>query len=170
MKRTILAISVIAALLTAGCSSSDDQTSESSTEPTAVANFEGSSSACDHPQTFTTPELKAPLEAAPLPDGVKLVNEQSVGNIDTPGEIDVVVRICQSGLTGDPFKDAATVVAQTVKASPVSDQVASLRVSNTAEDSNPEGKVRVDDFGLHTFSATADAGAVRAGWLYPSEK
>jgi hypothetical protein len=66
------------------------------------------------------------------------------------------------GLVGNPLKDTATIIARALKASPVSEQILSLRVSNTAEDADRTGKVRVDEFSMYTFSAEADPGAVRS--------
>lgn len=114
----------------------------------------------------TAPALVAAAKAAKVPEGVAVVGVQSVSNVEDRRDIDAIVRVCSPGLVGDELKDVATSIAQAVKASPVGSTVASMRVTNTAEDSNPKGRVRCEDFGLHTFSSEADAGAVRASWSF----
>jgi hypothetical protein len=85
-------------------------------------------------------------------------------------KIDVVVRVCQPGLAGDPLKDVATTIASAIKGSPVGDTVESLRVTNIAEDGNPEGRVRAEGFQMYLWSPDAVCCVNRAGWKYPSEK
>jgi hypothetical protein len=63
-----------------------------------------------------------------------------------------VARVCQPGLAGDQLKDTAMIIARALKASPVSEQILSLLVSNTAEDANPTGKVRVEHWCLFVNS------------------
>lgn len=98
-----------------------------------------------------------------------MVQVQSIANSDDRSMIDVVVRICNPGLVGDRLKDSGTAVARAIKDSPVSDRVASLRVTNVAEGDSPVGRIRCEDFALNTFSTEADQGAVRAGWKYPGD-
>jgi hypothetical protein len=68
------------------------------------------------------------------------------------------------------LKDVATTIASAIKGSPIGDTVESLRVTNIAEDGNPEGRVRAEGFQMYLWSPDAVCCVNRAGWKYPSEK
>lgn len=116
---------------------------------------------------FSNPDIKAALEKAPLPPGVVVMNESDLFNLLKRSMIDVVVRVCKPGLVGDPFKDVATTIATAIARSPAGDTVVSLRVTNTAAASNPQGKVLVEDFQNYTW---APSPAARARWKYANEE
>jgi len=81
----------------------------------------------------------------------------------------VVVRICKVGLVGVALKDAVTLVGRTLKGSPVSEEIFSLRVRNAAADADPHGKVRIDDFQAASFDPAGTSGAVRDTRKYPDQ-
>lgn len=118
---------------------------------------------------FTTPEIEAALQAAPLPPGVVIVNEQDLYNIDDKSMIDVVVRVCQPGLVGDPLKDVATTIATAIKQSPVGNTVMSLRVNNEANIGHPQAMVRAEDFQMYTWAPNAICCVTRASWKFQNE-
>ncbi|MGC5248916.1 hypothetical protein ACPXB3_18550 [Gordonia sp. DT219] len=167
---------VVAALLgtvaIATSCSSQDSAPASKVAATSLVTTSMSVAACPPPGGATAGTDGAIAEAvgaASLPSGTSLVNVQSVANIDDRSKSDVVVRVCSPGTFGNQLKDLGTVIARSIKQSPAGDSVASLRVTNTAEEGNPQGKIRCEDFAIRTFSADALNGALRAAWKYPSE-
>lgn len=112
--------------------------------------------------------LNDSVAAAQLPNGTVIVSGVNQYNVDNRNLRDIIVRICKPGLTGDALKDVASELARSIKASGL--LVQTMRVTNTAEESSTQAKVRCEDFPSRTFSATANTGAVRTSWKYPSEK
>lgn len=172
----VLAISGLASV-TVACSSHSTPKAPSSTSSAASstvaasATTTASSIACpmNAPQ-FGDPDIQAALEAAPLPPGVSILQEIGEYTVDDKSMINILVYVCQPGLKGDPLKDVATVLAQSLKASPVSEKIQEMRVSNWADrDTDQTAKVRCENLQLHTFSAEANPGAVRASWKFPSQ-
>jgi hypothetical protein len=113
--------------------------------------------------------IKKALDFLTLPEGVSLVDEQDFPNVENHPKIDVVVRICKVGLVGVGLKDAATLVGRTLKESPVSEEIFSLRVRNAAADADPHGRVRIDEFQTASFDPAGNPGAVRDAWKYPDQ-
>jgi hypothetical protein len=171
-RNVIVVISVIAAILVGAAvigSFTGGKVTDVLGPPPSISSTATTAPAPTGPADYTSPEIQAALEAAPLPAGL-IINEQDVSNTDDKSKIDVIVRINQPGLTGDPLKDTSTTIAQAIKTSAVGDSVASLRVSNFAEGDHPEGKVRVEDFQLYTWAPDNICCVDRAAWKYPGEE
>lgn len=119
---------------------------------------------------FNDAALNQAVKRVKIPNDGKLINSQSVSNVDDKTMNDVVVRICAKGLSGDNLKDAATDIAWALKQSGLNKKIASLRITNMASDSDPAYMVRCEDFQMYTFDKkAADPGALRASWKHPNE-
>jgi hypothetical protein len=168
----LLVVAIMTSVLT-GCTTEPARqaapTSSAGSELVPMTDTPGAAFTCPAAGTFTSPEIRGALESAPLPPEVVLISEQDLGNAEDPSKIDVVVRVCQLGLVGDPLKDVATTVAYAIKQSPAGDSVESLRVSNVANDGHPQAKVRVEDFQSYLFAPDAVCCVNRAKWKFASE-
>lgn len=166
MKRLVAAVILAFAVAASSC--------DTETEDSVPKDTTSKEAPCPTPSQaddqFNDAAVTKVVEPVKIPNGGKLINTQSVYNVDDKTMEDVVVRICAEGLTGDKLKDAATDIAWALKQSPLDKKIATLRVTNLADDSDPAYKVRCEDFQAYTFDkTTADLGALRASWKHPDE-
>ena len=104
-------------------------------------------------------------KAATVPAGVTVDDVNTTYNVDDRSMLDVLVYVCGgAALRGDALKDVATTVAQSIKASSAGARVATLRVSNAADRSDPEMRVRCEDFQLYTWAPDIETGVARLNW------
>jgi hypothetical protein len=156
-------ICLAGAILAAACSPLGGR-SDSAAPPTA-----GTTPCPTTAPAFANDRIRKALEFLPLPEGTTLVDEQDFPNVENHPKIDVVVRLCKPGMVDVALKDAATLVGRTLKESPVSADVFSLRVRNAAADTDPRGRVRIDDFESASFDPAGNPEAVREAWKYPDQ-
>lgn len=115
---------------------------------------------------FSSDEIRSALESASLPAGVVLLSQKDRPSSDDRSKIDVVLIICQPGLVGAQLKDVATILAESLQSSGLSQRILMLLIGNVAEDAHPEGEVRLDDFARYAFSPSSE---IRAAWKYAAE-
>lgn len=154
MRKMLAACAAVLVLLVAGCSSDDSATA---------------TDLCSTSAQWTDRQVEAAVSGVALPEGARFDGDQVLTSTGQPGKVDVIVRVCAPGLTGDRLKTVATSIAYALKKSTMSPTIASLRVSNRAEETSPEGKV-VTDFAVYSFSPDAADGALLAAWEYNAVK
>lgn len=177
MKFLVTAMVLVFAVSISSCGTEkEDAAAPTGTGPTESAPKDSGSKQASCPdQMLTKGEHAAAVTRAvrdvKIPNSGKLINTQSLYSTDDRTMDDVIVRICAKGLSGDKLKDTATDIAWALKQSPLNKKIATLRVSNYSNDSDPAFKVRNEDFQLNTFDKkTADPGALRAAWKHPNEE
>jgi hypothetical protein len=118
---------------------------------------------CSNMNKEADPAMRAAFDALPPNPLIRLVSTQTVTDSDEPGMVAAIFYLCAPGMKDKALKDFATEIARQLKATPFADTVFSMSVHNYFG-KETVGKVKCRDFQLHTFSAEADPGAVRASW------
>lgn len=160
LQGTLYAIAATAAALCLlpACSSEAVRPEATTTTPTVQT---ATATASDDPQwcpptvKFQTAWIEQALTPLKLPEPARFINEQTITNTDDRSMVDVIVRICGQGITGDELKDVGTDIAQALRPLPEADTIASLRVTNYSyEQEDPLARIRCENFQVYLWNSS----------------
>lgn len=159
-------LTVVFLMAVSACASSSVEPTATPANSTPATSNEQTSFTCAEWDMKSTPDVQvqAALSAAKLPTTVELGEVITERNSDDPSMLNVLAYVCGAGVSGPALKDVATTLAQSLKASPIGERIAQMRVSNVADRSDPRMRVRCNDFQLYTWAATVDPAVARTNW------
>ncbi|MFC9556025.1 DUF2510 domain-containing protein [Rhodococcus sp. NPDC056960] len=160
---SVAAPTTSAATSTKAAASTTTTTTRSQPPATTQAATAPDMSKCSDHNGEADPAMREAFNTLPLDPNIRLVSTQSVTHSDDRSMVAAIFYLCAPNLKGNQLKDYATLIARALKPYAFAETVKSMSVYNF-HGQDTIGRVRCKEFQLHTFSETADSGAVRASW------
>ncbi|GAB4582639.1 hypothetical protein [Nocardia sp. IFM 10818] len=167
--RTAVALSItaVAAVVAAGCSSSQEATTAERTSPASAtsAAAPAQDAGCYPARAIDDPELAAFAAGLELPTGVQVITGRVSKQSNKPDQVGVALDLCiPDSNSADALRPIATSIAAALKPTSLGQRTFALYVADMSADYSTEAKLKDPNYDLHLWNGKPSTDAENAHW------